>query len=66
MKIALFENFIKTQNGDKLTYGVMLKRTYKDDKGEYQDAKSFQEGDIPQLTIALTNAAAWIDAQERK
>ena len=66
VNVALFENYVETKNGERLTYGLKVHRSYKDDKGEYQTVKGFQEGDIGHLLIGLSNAAAWIDSQQRQ
>lgn len=66
VNIAVFENYVNGQNGERLVYGFKVKRSYKDDKGEYKDTASFQEGDLAVLAMALSNAAAWIDNQQRQ
>ncbi len=41
------------ESGEKTFRNLTLKKSYKDDKGEFKETESFNVTDIPQLVVAL-------------
>lgn len=49
------------KNGEH--FNSTLTRSYKDDKGDWQDGDSFSHADLPVVTKVADMAADWISAQ---
>jgi hypothetical protein len=64
LDVAVFPRTINAQGGGTFhTYGVSVKRTYKDGD-EYLVSKSFRPEDLPILAAGLLQAHAWIADQQ--
>ena len=46
-------------------HSVTVRKSYKDDQGQWHDVQSFLFSDLPHLAKAITDAHSWIAATER-
>lgn len=51
------------KNGDTGFYSVNLTKSYKNDKGDWQDGDSFNHADMPVVAKIADMASDWISAQ---
>ena len=55
IEVSVWENWIKTDRGDKLTHGISFKRSYKTDEG-WKSVTSMRRHDVPVLQYLLGKA----------
>jgi|GEM_PF-4411637 len=64
IEVAIFEKEIDVQGGGSMvTYFASAVKSYKDDKGEYQNVSVFNPHEPVVLAHALNEAYEWINAQ---
>lgn len=47
-------------------HSVTVRKSYKDEQGQWHDVQSFLFSDLPHLAKAITDAHSWIAAAERE
>ena len=60
VEIAAWDNLIEVEGGTVTTYNVTIKRSYRDEKGEWKLNQNLRPHDIPVLIFALNKAYSWI------
>ena len=56
----------KNTSADKDFYSVTVRKSWRDDKGDWHDAQTFLAADLPMLAKAISDAHTWIAWQERQ
>jgi hypothetical protein len=64
IEVAIFEKEIEVQGqSPMITYFATAVKSYKDDKGDYQNVSVFNPHELVILAHALNEAYAWINQQ---
>jgi hypothetical protein len=67
LEIAVFSRVVESGSGNSFTsYSTGVKRTYKDDAGEYKETRYLRPEDLLVAAHALGEAFAWITSEQQK
>jgi hypothetical protein len=56
----------KNTSDNRDFYSVTVRKSWRDDKGEWHDGQTFLASDLPMLAKAVTDAHSWIAWHERQ
>jgi hypothetical protein len=66
VEIAVFSRVVESGTGSFTSYGTAVKRTYKDDSGEYKETRYLRPEDMLVAAHALEQAFAWITSEQQQ
>ena len=65
IEVSIWENWIKTEHGEKLTHGVTFQRSYKTDDG-WKTVTSMRKHDLPVVQYLLNKAYDYCMTKEEE
>ena len=66
VEIAVFSRVVESGNGSFTSYSSGVKRTYKDENGEYKETRYLRPEDLLVAAHALEQAFAWITSEQQQ
>jgi len=64
VKLAIWLNDVKTDNGTYEVPSFTIAKSYKDDKGEWKQTQSFKVQDLARLNVVLMQAQTYLLTKE--